>query len=28
MQELAKQTFLSGADCKWTKVGSSADLYL
>ena len=27
MQELAKQTFLSGADCKWTKVGSSADLY-
>ena len=27
MQELAKQTFLSGADCKWTKVGSSAGLY-
>jgi hypothetical protein len=27
MQELAKQTFLSGADCNWTKVGSSADFY-
>ena len=27
LQELAEQTFLSGADCKWTKVGSSADLY-
>lgn len=27
MQELAEQTFLSGADCKWTKIGASADLY-
>ena len=27
MQELAEQTFLSGADCKWTKVGSSANLH-
>ena len=27
MKEAAEQIFLSGADCKWTQMGSSPDLY-
>jgi hypothetical protein len=27
MKEVAKLTFLSGADCKWTQIGSSTNSY-
>jgi hypothetical protein len=27
MKAAAEQAFLSGADCKWTQIGSGADLY-